>query len=319
MKSSSQLFPVTLRSAELFEGVCEDVYELFPGVAEDPGVRIAVTRLRHADQQPTRPPVVLVHGAFANRRFWCGGAAFGFAGRLIQQGHEVWIPEMRGHGRSPMHPGWSRNSLSAIALQDWPAVSAFIHEQTHRRAHWVGYGAGALSLALALIESPLFRLSALSACFVDTHIEPRRWMAQGPRTARVRRWWKQRNGVYDGVADGLGAEPEAPGVLRELQRWMLQERGESHPIRSRLAAVDIPACVLSFGDQPESRARDQRFTGLLGGQIRQHRRTNVPAADAYPVVDGVTEWRLSSRAWSGILEWLGQVQPARSTAVVASS
>ena len=80
MRSSSQLFPVALVSAELVQDLAEDVYSLKPDRSADTSVRIALTRVTvQGETVMRRPPVVLLHGAFQNRGIWLTSDAQGLA------------------------------------------------------------------------------------------------------------------------------------------------------------------------------------------------------------------------------------------------
>ena len=83
-------------------------------------VEIAVTRL--GEGTPIGEPVVLVHGTFCQRSFWVSDKGIGLGPFLRERGYDVWIPEVRGHGRSPRdrrYRKWSaedqmRFDLSAV-------------------------------------------------------------------------------------------------------------------------------------------------------------------------------------------------------------
>src|SRR5579885_1583248 len=55
-----------------------------------PGV--VLKGVRYAN--PKKPPVILVHGYAGNSRHW---REIGYS--LFEQGYDVWMPNLRGHGR----------------------------------------------------------------------------------------------------------------------------------------------------------------------------------------------------------------------------
>ncbi|TGG95895.1 hypothetical protein E4656_05715 [Natronospirillum operosum] len=127
MKSSSELFPVTLLSAELKEDWNEDTYLLKPNNSGDSTVEIALTRFSLAQKRSGVPLLWLppfLHGRLEWLDEWTQHLMF-----LLQRGYDVWFLEWRGHGASRFNMNWSRNTLLEIAQCDLPAVCAFIEEQ----------------------------------------------------------------------------------------------------------------------------------------------------------------------------------------------
>ena len=110
-------------------------------------------RLRHVPPaRPSQaPPALLVHGLGANHR------AFHFPGRslarwLSERGHDVWMPELRGHGASrPDDWSWQ---LDDYLRRDIPAVVDFVRRKTGAsRLNWVGHSmGGVLLLCYGILE-----------------------------------------------------------------------------------------------------------------------------------------------------------------------
>lgn len=151
MQSSSELFPVSLMSAELRGDLSEDVYLLKPNNSPDSSVELALTRLGRAGAEGERGvPVVLLHGSFSNRRFWYSPKGIGLGPYLARAGFDVWIAEMRGHGLSPRNENYRDNHVAQYVRYDLPAIADFIIEQTGQAAHWIGHSLGGVILAAAL-------------------------------------------------------------------------------------------------------------------------------------------------------------------------
>lgn len=151
MQSSSELFPVSLMSAELRGDLSEDVYLLKPNNSPDSSVELALTRLGRAGAEGERGmPVVLLHGSFSNRRFWYSPKGIGLGPYLARAGFDVWIAEMRGHGLSPRNENYRDNHVAQYVRYDLPAIADFIIEQTGQAVHWIGHSLGGVILAAAL-------------------------------------------------------------------------------------------------------------------------------------------------------------------------
>lgn len=121
-----------------------------PSPAEDHEVETAdgeVLRLRHvAPQGPEvdAPPVMLLHGLAANHR------AFHLRERslaewLAGRGHDVWLPELRGHGASTV-AGYDWR-LDDYLREDLPAILEAMREHTGEDSvQWVGHSMGGVLL-----------------------------------------------------------------------------------------------------------------------------------------------------------------------------
>lgn len=141
MKSSSELFPVALASAEFKEGVYEDVYSLKPNNSTDKTVEIALVRL-HKEKTDKALPLLLVHDAFYNHWQWLDYGVGGTAGELVRQGYDVWLLDWRGHGLSSRNQRPQTNTLDVMAQYDLPAVLSFIEERSGQRPAVVARGLG---------------------------------------------------------------------------------------------------------------------------------------------------------------------------------
>ena len=126
------------------------------------GWRITLSRYRAAGsmvgerKQSTTAPVILCHGAFANRHTYDLGVGHSsLAVHLAQMGHDVWVLELRGHGRSYPKPTWlqtflaqGRNeggswSIMKYIDNDLPAAVNYVRNHTHaKKVHWVGHSMG---------------------------------------------------------------------------------------------------------------------------------------------------------------------------------
>ncbi|MCJ8167825.1 alpha/beta fold hydrolase [Atopomonas sediminilitoris] len=217
MQSSSALFPVTLASAELCAGLNEDVYRLKPGNSPDPSVTLAVTRLQ---QSSGGVPVVLLHGSFSNRRFWCSPRGIGLGAELARAGFDVWIPEMRGHGLSPRNQAYDHNTVADYARYDLPSIAAFVMEQSGgQRPHWIGHSLGGTTLAAALGGAYLTEHEMASVVLFGTQVSRVYWPIKIPPLAWGGRFVLKRMGLLPGRRLKRGPEDEPLGLGLEAIRW----------------------------------------------------------------------------------------------------
>lgn len=154
VKSSSGLFSALLTEAELKGDYAEDVYLLKPGNSLDPQTQFAVTRLTRPDQQAYGSPVVLLHGLYRNRQQWIDSGQ-GLAIELLNRGYDVWLPELREHGSSPIRVDPRIDEPHDIAHFDIPALALFVREQTGQAPAWISIDVGALAILYGLYHKLL--------------------------------------------------------------------------------------------------------------------------------------------------------------------
>src|SRR5688572_14434547 len=115
------------------------------------GVSLALYNYRPAKLEPHRCPVFLCHGMSSNR---CDldypSGEQSLAKYLAKSGHDVWVVELRGAGRSTKPRFlWSRLRydwvLDDYVVHDIPAALTRVLEITGRPAvHWIGHSMGGM-------------------------------------------------------------------------------------------------------------------------------------------------------------------------------
>ncbi len=268
MKSSSRLFPARLMSAEVQQGLAEDVYLLKPNNSPDRTVELALTHLsdldttdesgRAANDFPTLfPSLVLVHSCYQNRRMWWSDSGACLARALIKRGVDVWLLELRGHGLSPANQRFEENSLAAYARYDLPAVAEFVAEHTGRPVNWLGCGTGA---GVILAAAGLRVLPQASGGEI-----------LGMGVPFMRAGWSRIPGVSTLVAAGRGCsnpalgpedEPRAfvQGLAKENQ-WFVR-RGESLGIDLWQTLIDSGKPIYWLSSEAELSQLDDGFSAL---------------------------------------------------------
>lgn len=214
MKSSSQLFPVALLSAEYKAGVYEDVYSLKPNNSTDHTVEIALVRL-HREKVVRSRPVLLVHDAFCNHWQWLDYGLGGKAGQLVREGFDVWLLDWRGHGLSSRNQRPHVNTLATMAKYDMPAVLAFIEETTGRHPAVVARGLGCELVGQALADGAPFP-ELVFVCPARLPPKRRNWIP-GVKLLQRMKWSRRR------WLSGQGEEPEPRSLFVELLKkegWM---------------------------------------------------------------------------------------------------
>lgn len=190
------------------------------------------------------PSVLLLHGLAAT------SAIVDFPGRslarwLAEQGFDVFVPEMRGHGQSE----WPTQSwgMRDYLTQDLPAIFDAICATSGRdELHWVGHSMGGILLMCHAIFCPDPRLqsglsigSALTLCHGPSFY--RRYIPLRPLFES----WLRRVPIglfYRVIAPLLGR-----GLLSRLERatvWPANLEGEHIRALHRLGFCDAPVKLL---------------------------------------------------------------------------
>ena len=114
--------------------------------------------LRRIFCKPRMPPVFLVHSLFersSNMGIKPGGLIYS----LVQEGFDVWLPDLRGHGRSWPPVNESYKNTKMMAIDDWvssdlPRLLAHAEEKCGQPIQLLGgHGYGAQLMLQSLMES----------------------------------------------------------------------------------------------------------------------------------------------------------------------
>ena len=293
MRSSSDLFPVSLIAAETLEGFDDDGYLLHPGVSSDPSVRIGVSRVS-SQPRDRHAPVVLLHPEFQNRYHWLKGQHLGFAGELLAENFDVWLPEMRGHGRSPRNHTWAAGSLLTMGYEDWWSVQRFVQEQSDGQSPvWVAQGMGALSLLHALAKKPEMANAMAALILIEPGTPDEHWL--GSNLSTRQRWQLRRRPAFGGP---WGPELEPSALVQEVLEWRSsRKQPDQHPVFHRLPMSLPPVLSVSLGNDDAVRALAAQLPGtpsdvLVPADVGATLTAGVPACDV-----PIEPLRLEMRQW----------------------
>jgi pimeloyl-ACP methyl ester carboxylesterase len=223
-------------------------------------VRLGLTDAGHG------PPVVLLHGLTATRRYVVMGSS-----ALDRAGYRVISYDARGHGESSPAPEPSAYSYEDLGLD----VEAVLDQLGLERAVLAGASMGAHTILWLALNAPE-RVGGLVV------ITPGYDPATQDDPARLTRWDALAEGLERGGVDGFLAaygEPDVPARWRETvitvtrQRLSLHKHPEaiaaalrvvprSRPFETlgELGAIDVPVTVVASRDEadpghPEALAR----------------------------------------------------------------
>lgn len=106
-----------------------------------------ITLFRHLAKEGSGEPVLLCHGAFANRLNLTMPEGRSIADTLCEAGYDCWAIEYRGSasGEPPAGVSKAGAEMDDYLLQDLPAAVDYIREYTgYPKLHWVGHSMGGM-------------------------------------------------------------------------------------------------------------------------------------------------------------------------------
>jgi pimeloyl-ACP methyl ester carboxylesterase len=281
-------------------------------ITTEDDVELAVTRLGSDAEGPTGEPVILVHGTFCQRSFWVSDKGLGLGPYLCQRGYDVWIPEARGHGRSPRDERYRNWSAEDQMRFDLPAVQRFVAKETGRGAQWVGHSWGGVAIIGSIGGEWLTNAQMKSAVVLGANItEGDAWMKRPLPRALAWGLLTVLGRVPAGLF-GLGPEPESRSYMLDFFRWKgpnAQWRtgdGRDYwdgigrttvPLLAFAAANDtmdpVPGCRFLF----DAVGSDEKEWVLLG--------TEQGFSKDYGHVEMIISRAASKEVWPRIADWLG--------------
>ncbi len=191
-------------------------------------VQLHVCRLQR-EATPPGGPILMVHGAAEDGRVFWSKDGRGLGPFLARAGFDVFVPDLRGHGRS--WPGVESHSgfgLHELVTEDLPAlVDAVARRSGDAAQTWIGHGSGGLLLAAALLRGdrslPVTRLVHFGVRRSLTTGGWRRRLLHDLVWHRVGRLAVALKGYLPARALRLGTQDESARCFYDLLNWSLRE------------------------------------------------------------------------------------------------
>lgn len=314
MKSSSELFPVSLLRAETLGELSEDVYLVKHNRDEDTSVEVAVSHLMLEGATPTQGSIVLVHGSFTNRGFWISGKGEGLAKHLLEQGFDVWLMEHRGHGNSPRNQDYFHNTVERYVLHDMSAVNEFVHEKSGSLPFWLGHSLGGVMIASAVASEVFTPKNCRGQILLGTQVLEKPKYLRIPLVGWLLKLKVKRKGELIGRELKIGPENEPAGVIIEfVNRYKLFGGWRFISTSQRLQHVwnkgsDLPLLALAgVADTTDSLGACKKFAKQYGGETTLLRLGKEFGFERdYGHIDMVVSKSAAKEIWPRISAWLIQ-------------
>lgn len=315
MKSSSNLFPVTLLRAEKYDDINEDIYLLKHNRDADKSVQIALTHLSFAADSTHgagRTPVVFNHGSFSNRSFWYSNKGIGLARFLLDEGFDVWLLEQRGHGFSPRNDQYHQNDSEHYVL-DIQAVNDFLLEQTEHKPVWLGHSLGGILIASAVACDILNADNCAGFALIGAQPLLKRWYTWVPFATQITQVTTSLKKELSGRSLKIGPENEPAGVINEylrrqrpFARWRFK-RSKQNLLLLWKQNHDLPLLtVCGKKDKPHPVRHCRKLSQLYGGEDKTVLELSSKAGFSknYGHVDMIVSKDAAQEVWPAISDWL---------------
>jgi pimeloyl-ACP methyl ester carboxylesterase len=187
------------------------------------GEQLHLRRYRLVDSASV--PIVLLHGLHEDGTLFYSRTGRGLAPYLAQQGYDVWVPDLRGKGRSwPSIEQLPNYSVQQTITEDLPAVAEEIARLCQRSVPlWLAHGAGGVLLSGFLARYPEWRAEIKGLVYVgccrvvvasgwQDRLRAGVWGPLSEAVARV-------SGVVPAQLLGYGVHNESLPLHQALLRW----------------------------------------------------------------------------------------------------
>jgi len=311
MKSSSELFPVSLVRAELVaDTFIEDTYLIKPNNSPDKSVQVAITRLGYYESKDKGQgvPVILLHGSFTNRSFWFSSKGKGLARALLESGLDPWMLEMRGHGDSPVNANYTKNSIEEYAEFDLPAALSFVKEQTNQPPIWIGHSMGGVTIATAFAGGHLKEEDSSGLVLLGAQVSRYPILLRTPFANLFSRLMLSLKKPI--IKSKVGPEHEPLGVAQEFVRWSGLLHGWKSTKKNKYwnGFVNFKLPLLAFGAKKD-RGDPSKYCKKLALRINSDADFYDLGIDNgfsqdYNHVNMVISENAKNEVWPKIIEWI---------------
>lgn len=273
--------------------------------------RLSLSRIKPRNREPLSTPVILIHGSYSTRSFWVSDKGIGLGVFLADQGFDVWIPELRGHGLSPKGDSFSEITAEDQIRYDLPAIQDAVYSLTGTPAFWIGHSFGGLFILAALSVSWLDQNRMGSIVTFGSQISLGDRYLKIPPVAWTLSALLRAMGNFPAPRFGLGPEVESAGTMIETIRWK-KFRGtwtnsEGTSYWDGLEKITIPvmtyAAANDKNDPPAGCRKIHKMLGSMDKMFMVLGKDNGFLKD-YDHVGMVVSKQAQEEVWPDLAGWL---------------
>lgn len=180
---------------------------------------IAVSHIEQKNHQGKSLPIILLHGTYSMRNFWISPKGIGLGTYLANNGFDIWIPELRGHGLSPKGKNFSSITAEQQIRFDIPAIQDFVYHQTQTPVTWICHSFGGVYLLASLSCKWLDQEPIRGILTFGSQISKGEQFLKIPPLAWLCKVILKMLGNFPAPFFGMGPEVEAAGAMIEVIQW----------------------------------------------------------------------------------------------------
>lgn len=229
--------------------------------------RSQIALYRFANSSSEYPPIVMTHGTFSNAKICLQMAEY-----LHENGHDVWVYEWIGHGKS--HYGDMRPDAEGFAHHDVPLVLDTVLNQTGAPAcHWVAHSGGGFLPLMFMAKNPDRQHQLNTIVGIGSQTTGAGATLKGKLLTVSVSMLMHTIKRVPGPRFGLGPEDETSDFLKQWGTWnrtgkWLGRGGFDY--HNGMGQVRIPTLLFAGGDDPIAPASGcRRLFESLGGEQKQ--------------------------------------------------
>lgn len=274
------------------------------------GQTLALTQLEPTPEASPLGPVVLVHGSYTHRRFWVTADGFGLAPFLADNGFDVWIPELRGHGLSPKGDGFGGFTAEDHIRRDLPTVHETVREHAGAPPTWIGHSSGGLYLLGALSRAWIDPDDVRAVALFGTQISHGEAYLKLPLVAPAVKAAIDLIGYFPAPRLGMGPEIEPPGEMEEMIDWKAQDRWvDRSGVSYRDGLADLQMPIKGYAGAGDTTDPPEGCRALLeaigsGRETFQLLSKDEGFARDYGHAEMIASKAAAEDVWPDLLDWL---------------
>jgi predicted alpha/beta hydrolase len=279
----------------------------------------AITLQRFSGTEPG-PPVLMLHGAIENGRIFYSESGKGLAPYLARNGFDVFVADLRGHGRStPPISRTSRYGQTEAITEDIPACSEAIRKlRGPIPQQWVAHSWGGVLFTSVLARFPELIQQVKSLVFFGSKRTIRVWNIQ--RILKVELVWKWLCPLACSILGYLparqlriGSDSETGKFYRQSAAWVREDAwvdsDDGFDYGAAVKRLTLPPIwhIAAKNDRALGHPRDVRdfmtSTGRQEYRYTELSRTNGNRHD-YDHITMLTHPDAVDDHFPSVLEWL---------------
>lgn len=183
--------------------------------------------LRRLTDNPDAPPVLLLHGLLEDGTIFYTASGRGLAHYLAENGYDVFIPDLRGKGRSwPPVSGWASYRVGDAVTQDLPALlQAIFNIKGTMPKYWFAHAWGGVLTSCFLARYQGYRGNVNGLVYFGSHrVATHRNLSQLIWLDGLWNWLGKIFSRFKGYIPGkplkLGAQNEFLGMQQDSANWL---------------------------------------------------------------------------------------------------